>query len=113
MRAGEDLQAVLDAARAGDEIRLAAGATFTGNFVLPAFEGKAPITLRTDVPDASLPAANQRVTPAAAARFARLVSPNRDAAVRTAPGAHDWRLVALELPATQNGHGDIDRKSVV
>jgi hypothetical protein len=107
VRAGENLQSVLDAARAGDEIRLDAGATFTGNFVLPVFDGDAPITLRTDLPDASLPSASQRVTPAAAARFARLVSPNRSAAIRTAPGAHGWRLLALEFPGTMVESGDI------
>jgi hypothetical protein len=107
VRGGEDLQAALDAARAGDEIRLEAGATFTGNFVLPVFDGDTPVTLRTDLPDAALPAARQRVTPATAARFARLASPNRSAAVRTAPGAHDWRLMALELPNTRDADGDI------
>ena len=34
--AGADLQAALNAARPGDEIRLAAGVTWTGNFVIPA-----------------------------------------------------------------------------
>jgi len=33
--AGDDVQAALDAARPGDTIVLEAGATFTGNFVLP------------------------------------------------------------------------------
>jgi hypothetical protein len=107
VRAGEDLQAALNAARAGDEIRLAADATFTGNFVLPVFNGDDPVTLRTDLPDASLPPADHRVTPAAAARFARIVSPNNVAALRTAPGAHHWTLVALVLPNNKGGFGDI------
>ena len=50
---------------------------------------------------------NQRVTPAAAAHFARIVSPNTAAALRTAPGAHHWRLVFLEFPANKDGSGDI------
>jgi hypothetical protein len=107
VRAGENLQAVLDAARAGDEIRLEPGATFSGHFVLPVFDGDAQATLRTDLPDAALPAANERVTPASASRFARIVSPDGKAAIRTAPGAHDWRLLALELPGTRRGAGDI------
>jgi hypothetical protein len=107
VRAGDDLQAAINAARAGDELRLAAGATFTGNFVLPVFDGDTPVTIRTDLPDAQLPAANQRVTPAAAAHFARIVSPNASPAIRTAPAAHDWRLTFLEFPATRNGAGDI------
>src|SRR4029079_9296337 len=107
VRSGEDLQAALNAAKAGDEIRLEAGATFTGNFVLPVFAGNAPVTIRTDLPDSAVPAGNQRVTPETASRFARLVSPNSHAAVSTAPGAHDWHLVAFEMRANRNGAGDI------
>ena len=107
VRAGDDLQAALNAARAGDEMRLEPGATFTGNFVLPVFEGRAAVTVRTGLPDAELPPPNQRVTPAGAGRFARIVSPNRSAAVRTAPGAHHWRLIALDFPATGIAGGDI------
>ena len=39
VNAGDDLQAALDAAQAGDVIFLAPGATFTGNFVLRAKPG--------------------------------------------------------------------------
>ena len=106
VRAGDDLQAALNVAQAGDEIRLAAGAAFSGNFVLPALEGTAPVTLRTDLPDAAVPAPDRRLTPAAASRFARIASPNRRAALRTAPGAHGWRLIALELSG-QDPDGDI------
>jgi hypothetical protein len=107
VRAGDDLQAALNAARAGDEIRLAAGSTFTGNFLLPAFDGNATVTLRTDLPDDRLPAASQRVTPAAAASFARIVSPNGTPAMRTAAGAHHWRLAFLQFPSNKDGYGDI------
>lgn len=107
VRAGDDLQAAIDAARPGDELRLAAGATFTGNFVLPNFEGETAVTIRTDLPDAQLPGPNHRISPDAAARFARIVSPNSAPAIRTAPAAHHWRLEFLEFPATRNGAGDI------
>jgi hypothetical protein len=107
VRAGESLQAALNAARPGDEIRLAAGATFIGNFVLPAVAGDSVITVRTDLPDATLPAANRRVTPATAARFAKIVSPNTQASLRTAAGAHHWRVMFLDFPATKQGFGDI------
>jgi hypothetical protein len=107
VRAGDDLQAALNAAEPGDELRLAAGAVFTGNFVLPAVSGSTVITLRTDLPDASAPASNQRVTPATAARFAKIVSPNTAPALRTAAGAHHWRVMLLEFPATRDGFGDI------
>ena len=90
--AGDNLQAALNAARPGDELRLAPGATFSGNFVLPVTTGSTTITLRSDIPDADLPPQNQRVTPQTAARFARIVSPTTVAALRTAPGAHHWRV---------------------
>ena len=51
VRGGENLQAALNTAQPGDELRLAPGATFTGNFVLPVTTGDAFITIRTDLPD--------------------------------------------------------------
>lgn len=107
VRAGENLQSALNAARAGDELRLQAGATFSGNFTLPVFAGTIAVTVRSDIPDAALPAPNQRVTPASAVPFAKIVSPNTAAAIATAPGAHHWRLLALELPNNKEGYGDI------
>src|SRR6267142_4384125 len=104
--AGDNLQAALNGARPGDELRLAPGATFTGNFVLPAIAGTSMITLRSDIPDAELPPQNQRVTPETAGRFARIVSPNTSAALRTAPGAHHWRVMFVEFPSTREGYGD-------
>lgn len=107
VRAGADLQAALNAARPGDEIRLAADTTFSGNFVLPVTTGTSTITVRTDLPDGTLPGPRQRVTPATAARFAQIASPNSAAALRTAPGAHHWRLMFLTFPSTKEGYGDI------
>jgi hypothetical protein len=105
--AGDNLQTALNGARPGDELRLAPGATFTGNFVLPVIAGTSMITLRSDIPDAELPPQNQRVTPETAGRFARIVSPNTSAALRTAPGAHHWRVMFVEFPSTKEGYGDI------
>jgi hypothetical protein len=107
VRAGENLQNALNAAQPGDELRLAAGATFSGNFVLPVKPGSSMITIRTDLPDAGLPEPNQRVTPASAAPFAKIVSPNSGASLRTAPGAHHWRVMFIEFPSTKEGYGDI------
>ncbi len=105
--AGGNLQAALDAAQSGDEIRVAPGATFTGNFTLPVKPGATLITVRTDLPDGGLPGDAERVTPATAAPFARIVSPNTMAALRTAPGAHHWRLIFLDFPSTSQGYGEI------
>jgi hypothetical protein len=107
VRAGESLQAALNAAKPGDELRLAPDTTFSGNFVLPVIAGATTITVRTDLPDSTLPGPMQRITPATAARFAKIVSPNTAASLRTAPGAHHWRLMFLEFPSTKDGYGDI------
>ncbi|HEV3467907.1 MAG TPA: hypothetical protein VG148_01190, partial [Pyrinomonadaceae bacterium] len=47
VRAGGDLQAALDRAQPGDEVVLEAGASFVGNFTLPAKAGAAFITVRS------------------------------------------------------------------
>jgi hypothetical protein len=107
--AGGDLQAALDAARPGDAIVLPAGATFTGNFLLPARrppdDDDRFVTVQSsgagDLPP------GRRVTPASGARLATLRSPNTMPALRTAPAAHHWRLVGLELAARQDGASDI------
>src|SRR5262249_38845725 len=59
VRAGDNLQAAINSAQPGDELRLEAGATFTGNFALPVTSGSSLITIRTDLPDSALPASNQ------------------------------------------------------
>jgi hypothetical protein len=105
--AGGDLQAALNAAKPGDTILLEAGATFVGNFVLPAKIGDAFITIRSSAPDASLPAGNERVTPAYAALLPKLRSPNTAAVLGTAPDAHHYRLQCLEFLANVQGAGDM------
>src|SRR2546427_6008343 len=52
---GGALQAALDQAQPGDTIRLAAGATYTGWFTLPAKTGTGDILIRTTAPDSALP----------------------------------------------------------
>ncbi|MFY9585354.1 MAG: hypothetical protein WAR21_12780, partial [Candidatus Acidiferrales bacterium] len=47
VNAGGDLQAALDASRPGDVIELQAGATFTGNFILPKKPGTDWIYIRS------------------------------------------------------------------
>jgi len=105
--AGGDLQSALNAARPGDTVVLQANAEFVGNFVLPAKSGDAWITVRTSTADSGLPAAGYRIQPAHAALLPRLRSPNEDAALRTAPGAHHWILRYLEFRANQGGFGDL------
>ena len=104
--AGGDLQAAIERARAGDVIELASGASFTGNFVLPAKAGNRYIILRT-APTAGLPDASSRVDPSHSGKLARIQSPNGSPALRTAPGAHHWRLMLLEFGPNATAGGDI------
>ncbi|HEX8707365.1 MAG TPA: hypothetical protein VF723_03810, partial [Pyrinomonadaceae bacterium] len=102
VKAGDDFQKALNAARAGDTILLEAGATFRGSFILPFKRGSGTdsdwITIRTSAPDSSLPGADARVSPAHAALLPKLVSPGQGrAALRTEAGAHHYRLIGLEF----------------
>jgi hypothetical protein len=108
VRAGEDLQQALNGARAGDTILLERGATFTGNFVLPARSGSdaRDVVLRT-AGDTGLPAPGQRIAPHMSSRLAKIQSPNNRAALRTAPGAAHWRIELVEFPANADPAGDI------
>lgn len=106
VKAGEDLQAAINAAQPGDTIVLAAGATFTGNFVLPVKPGSAYITIRTAA-DSRLPQNGERVQPGHAPLLAKIHSGNNGTALSTAPGAHHWRLLLLELHANNHGYGEI------
>jgi hypothetical protein len=94
---GDDLQQALDAARPGDTLVLAAGATFSGNFILPKKEGAGWITIQSSALE-KLPPAGERVTPEHARFMPRLLGPqDGSTTLRTAPGAHHWRLLGIEI----------------
>ncbi|MCA1816671.1 MAG: right-handed parallel beta-helix repeat-containing protein [Acidobacteria bacterium] len=96
VRAGGDLQRALDSARAGETLVLEAGATFKGTFTLPKKEGDEFITVRSS--RAGELREGARVSPADAPLMPKLLAPGRGAAaLQTAPGAHHWRLVGLEI----------------
>lgn len=99
VKAGDDLQRALNAARPGDEVVLEAGATFVGNFVLPVKSGEDFVTVRSSRA-AELPE-GRRVTPADAARMARVATPSAGPALVAPPNSHHWRIVGLEV--TQSG----------
>jgi len=102
------LQAAIDAAQPGDQILLQAGATFTGNFMLPNKGATTSfITIRSDAADSSLPPAGTRITPVFAPRLATVRSPNTMSALTAAPGAHHWRLQLLQFRANARGFGDV------
>jgi uncharacterized protein YjdB len=97
--AGGNLQTALNNAKPGDEIVLAAGATFTGNFTLPLKSGSGWILVRTS---GSLPPLGQRLTPSTAGGVARIKTNNQLPALRTAAGTRGWRFVGIEFGVTTN-----------
>ncbi len=102
---GGDLQAAINNARPGDTILLEAGATFSGNFTLPAKTGTGYVTIRTNIAD-PVPAGT-RITPAAAASLAKIASPNTFTALATQPYAHHYILQLLDFPANVGGYGEV------
>lgn len=95
--AGGDLQAALYNANPGDTIVIAAGAAFTGNFVLPQKSGSSTIVIRTSALDTGFPSGGTRVGPEHASMMPKILSPNAAPALATVAGAHDYRLVGIEL----------------
>jgi phosphodiesterase/alkaline phosphatase D-like protein len=96
VHAGGDLQAALAAAQPGEEVVLDAGATFSGNFVLPKKPPGETIVVRSSQL-AGIPDAGHRASPADAADMARIETPNGLGAMNAAPGAHDWRFAGIEF----------------
>jgi len=94
--AGGDLQAALDAARSGDAILLAPGATYEGTFVLRERPGDGWVLVRTAAPDGSLPAFGSRVSPGDAAAMPKLTS-RSGPVIRAAAGAQGYRFVGVEI----------------
>ena len=106
----QDLQSALNAAQPGDVILLRAGETFVGNFTLPAKNSgsDAFITIRSDAPDGSLPAAGTRLVPDTRPGgntprnvLARLVGTGggwkTTPVIAAAAGAHHYLLQFLEI----------------
>lgn len=96
---GGNLQTAINSAACGDEIVLAAGATFTGNFILPDKGCSSYIVIRTG---GTLPAVGTRVTPTTAAthNYPKILAPGGNLSpIETAQSAGYYRLVGLEVTA--------------
>jgi hypothetical protein len=102
--AGGNLQAAINSANPGDTILLQAGATFTGNFVLPVKTGSTMITIRSSAPDSALPGPTSRIDPSFASQLPKIKSPNTGPALATAPGAHHYTIMGVEFPSTYQGY---------
>ena len=109
LAANGDLQAAINSAQPGDVITLPGGATYVGNFVLPAKTNPKGlnITIKSAANPSQLPAAGQRVLPTHANRLPNIKSPNALPALQTAAGARFWVLQYLEFQANPGGYGDI------
>src|SRR6266513_539775 len=94
-----DFQSALNSAQPGDVIALAAGATFTGPFVLPNKSGAGWIIVRTSAPDSALPPSGGRISPLYAKVLPKLLAPGPPA-ILTAPGAHHYRFIGIEFAPT-------------
>ncbi|HKQ75654.1 MAG TPA: IPT/TIG domain-containing protein [Blastocatellia bacterium] len=99
---GGDFQAAIDQAQPGDVITLQAGATYTGNFTLPAKSGSDWIVIRTSAPDTSLPSSGGRITPGYRNVLPKIVSPNSGPALEALSGSHHFRLIGLEFAMATN-----------
>jgi hypothetical protein len=110
--AGADLQNYIDRARPGDVLLLEPGATYVGNFTLPALPEQTAvvpaqyITIRTAADNSRFPTGG-RVTPELAQWMPTIRSPNGGSALATKPGAHHWRLQWLAFEANSGGEGNI------
>jgi hypothetical protein len=105
VRAGDDLQAAIDNARAGEILTLEAGATFTGNFVLPNKTGSDWIVIRSSAADSSFPDPGTRVAPADARFMPKIVTANALPAIATESGAHHFHFVGIEITLADRGTG--------
>ncbi len=102
---GGSLQTALTQVPPGGTVRLAAGATYVGNFRLPAKGGTSYVTITTA--NAALPPAGTRIDPSFKPRLATLRSPNGSAALRTDTGASYYRIVGVAFEANVGGEGDV------
>jgi hypothetical protein len=103
--AGGDLQLALNQVRPGRMVRLAAGATYVGNFTLPAKGGSEYVVLTTG--GVSLPPPGTRIDPSYRSSLATIKSPNGMSALTTASGASYFRIVGVAFDANVGGTGDI------
>ena len=102
--AGGDLQQALNQVQPGGMVRLASGATFVGNFTLPAKGGTAFVVITTN---AALPPAGTRIDPSYRAGLATIRSSNDYPALSTVASASYYRVVGVAFAPTSNGAGDI------
>jgi hypothetical protein len=101
VEAGGNLQGALNAAQPGDEIVVAAGARFVGEFRLPPKPDGPVITIRSSaaLPDRRMTPADQGLMPTLAAG---VIAP-----ALQGTRAANWRIDGVRFESTSNGEGEI------
>ena len=90
---GGDLQAAINSAAPGDTIVLDAGATYRGPFTLPKKTGDLYVTIQSS----RAGEITGRVSPAQSDLLAKLRSSIADPIIKTASGAHHYKLIGLDI----------------
>ncbi len=103
--AGGDLQGALNSAKPGDTIQLAAGASFTGHFSLPANPGTQWITIQSSA-ISSLPAAGTRVSMSHASLMPKIITPDNIPAMIMSTGAAYYRFQGIEFTVAPGDYGN-------
>lgn len=98
---GGDFQSALNTAQPGDEIVLAAGATYSGNFTLPNKAGTGWIVIRTSKLS-ELPPEQNRVKLQHVPLMAKLETPNSVPLITATGGAHHYRFTGIEFGVAPN-----------
>lgn len=96
---GRALQAAIDEAQYGDCVLVPPGVVYrVGSLMLRYKSGDGWITIKSAATDTTLPPQGLRVGPSNANSMPMLISPGGNApAVLTEPGAHNYRLIGLEI----------------
>lgn len=105
-----ELQQAIDDAVYGTEIILQAGATYTGNFTLPAklSSGTGWIVIRSSQ-QAQLPMEDHRVSPADEMYMPKIQTNNTSAVFTADVKAHHYRLQGLNITITSGTLGDANQ----
>lgn len=98
VNAGGNLQTALNNAQPGDTIVLQAGATFTGQFILPTKNNPNNkwIVIKTSAEN-NLPPQGERVKPSHAQYMPKIVTNNVGPALTTTQGANYYRFIGIEV----------------
>jgi Bacterial Ig-like domain (group 2) len=94
---GGNLQAAINSAQPGDTLVLAAGSTYTGNFVLPYKGDNTDYITITSSNLSALPPADHRVSPADSVNMPKLLTPSTDSALTVAEKANHYRVIGIEF----------------